>query len=67
MQEYLSLAGIEHKNSAGHSLRSGFMQLLQRHLVQMNERINVAMTGHETTQMVRRYMLEKQISLRIMH
>ena len=63
-EKYLKLAGIENKYFPGHSLRSGFAIQLQSQLL-MNE-ILMAMTGHKTTQMVRRYQ-GMQIYLKIMH
>ena len=54
MKEYLNLAGIENKNFAGHSLRSGFATVAAESGA--DERSIMAMTGHKTTQMVRRYI-----------
>ena len=59
MKEYLSLAGIENKNFAGHSLRSGFATVAAESGA--DERSIMAMTGHKTTQMVRRYIREANI------
>ena len=59
MKEYLSLAGIENKNFAGHSLRSGFATVAAESGA--DERIIMAMTGHKTTQMVRRYIKEANL------
>ena len=56
MKEYLNLAGIENKNFAGHSLRSGFATVAAESGA--DERSIMAMTGHKTTQMVRRYIHE---------
>ena len=58
-QEYLKLAGIESKNFAGHSLRSGFATVAADSGA--DERSIMAMTGHKTTQMVRRYIREANI------
>ncbi len=59
IKEYLKLAGIENKNFAGHSLRSGFATVAAESGV--DERSIMAMTGHKTTQMVRRYIKEANI------
>ena len=59
MKEYLNLAGIENKNFAGHSLRSGFATVAAASGA--DERSIMAMTGHKTTQMVRRYIQEANI------
>ena len=59
MKEYLTLAGIENKNFAGHSLRSGFATAAAASGA--DERSIMNMTGHKTTQMVRRYIKEANI------
>ena len=59
IKEYLSLAGIENKNFAGHSLRSGFATAAAD--AGADERSIMAMTGHKTTQMVRRYIREANL------
>ena len=59
MKKYLNLAGIENKNFAGHSLRSGFATVAAESGA--DERSIMAMTGHKTTQMVRRYIREANI------
>jgi len=59
IKEYLSLAGIENENFAGHSLRSGFATVAADSGA--DERSIMAMTGHKTTQMVRRYIREANI------
>ena len=59
MKKYLNLAGIENKNFAGHSLRSGFATVAAESGA--DERSIMAMTGHKTTQMVRRYIKEANI------
>ena len=56
IKEYLKLAGIENKNFAGHSLRAGFATVAAESGA--DERSIMAMTGHKTTQMVRRYIHE---------
>ncbi len=59
MKHYLNLAGIENKNFSGHSLRSGFATVTAE--AGADERSIMAMTGHKTTQMVRRYIREANI------
>jgi len=59
IKEYLNLAGIENKNFAGHSLRSGFATVAAESGA--DERSIMSMTGHKTTQMVRRYIKEANI------
>jgi len=59
IKDYLNLAGIENKNYSGHSLRSGFATVAAESGA--NERSIMAMTGHKTTQMVRRYIREANI------
>ena len=56
---YLNLAGIENKNYSGHSLRSGFATVAAESGA--DERSIMTMTGHKTTQMVRRYIREANI------
>ena len=59
MKKYLNLAGIENKNFSGHSLRSGFATSAAESGA--DERSIMKMTGHKTTQMVRRYIKEANI------
>ena len=59
IKRYLALAGIENKNYSGHSLRSGFATVSAESGA--DERSIMAMTGHKTTQMVRRYIKEANI------
>jgi len=59
IKEYLNLAGIDNKNFAGHSLRSGFATVAAKSGA--DERSIMAMTGHKSTQMVRRYIREANI------
>ena len=59
IKEYLRLAGIENVNFSGHSLRSGFATVAADSGA--DERSIMAMTGHKTTQMVRRYIREANI------
>ena len=59
MKKYLNLAGIENKNFSGHSLRAGFATVAAESGA--DERSIMAMTGHKTTQMVRRYIRESNI------
>ncbi len=59
IKDCLNLAGIENKNYSGHSLRSGFATVAAESGA--DERSIMAMTGHKTTQMVRRYIKEANI------
>ena len=59
IKEHLRLAGIENKNFSGHSLRSGFATVAADSGA--DERSIMAMTGHKTTQMVRRYIREANL------
>ena len=59
LKYYLELAGIEKSNFAGHSLRSGFATAAAE--AGADERSIMTMTGHKTTQMVRRYIKEANI------
>jgi len=59
IKKYLSLAGIDNKNYSGHSLRSGFATSAAQSGAE--ERNIMAMTGHKTTQMVRRYIQEANL------
>ena len=53
------LAGIENANYSGHSLRSGFATSAADAGVE--ERNIMAMTGHKSTEMVRRYIKEANL------
>jgi site-specific recombinase XerD len=59
LKKYLDIAGIENKNYSGHSLRSGFATVSAESGA--DERSIMAMTGHKTTQMVRRYIKEANL------
>ena len=59
IKDCLKLAGIENTNFSGHSLRSGFATVAAESGA--DERSIMAMTGHKTTQMVRRYIREANI------
>jgi len=59
IKEYLELAGIDSKNYSGHSLRSGFATSAAESGA--DERSIMAMTGHKSTEMVRRYIKEANI------
>ena len=59
IKKYLNLAGIDNSNYSGHSLRSGFATAAAESGA--DERSIMAMTGHKTTQMVRRYIKEANI------
>ena len=56
---YLSKAGIDSKSYSGHSLRSGFATVTAE--AGADERSIMAMTGHKTSEMVRRYIREANI------
>jgi len=59
IKEYLKLVGIDSKNYSGHSLRSGFATSAAESGVE--ERSIMAMTGHKSTEMVRRYIKEANL------
>ena len=59
IKEYLMIAGIDNKNYSGHSLRSGFATSAAESGVE--ERSIMAMTGHKSTEMVRRYIKEANL------
>ncbi len=59
IKNYLKQAGIENKDFSGHSLRSGFATVAAESGA--DERSIMAMTGHKTTQMVRRYIREANL------
>ena len=59
IKHYLNLAGIDNKNFSGHSLRSGFATVAAESGA--DERSIMAMTGHKTTEMVRRYIKEANL------
>ena len=59
IKEYLNLAGIDNRNYSGHSLRSGFATTTAESGA--DERSIMAMTGHKTTGMVRRYIKEANL------
>jgi len=59
LKSYLFSAGIENRNYSGHSLRSGFATATAESGA--DERSIMAMTGHKTTQMVRRYIKEANL------
>jgi site-specific recombinase XerD len=59
IKEYLLKAGIDNKNYSGHSLRSGFATSAAE--AGAEERSIMAITGHKTTEMVRRYIKESNL------
>jgi site-specific recombinase XerD len=59
IKNYLNLAGIDSKNYSGHSLRSGFATATAE--AGADERSIMAMTGHKSTEMVRRYIKEANL------
>jgi len=59
IKKYAILAGLDSSKYSGHSLRSGFATAAAESGA--DERNIMAMTGHKTTQMVRRYIREANI------
>ena len=59
IKENLTLAGIDNKNYSGHSLRSGFATSAAESGVE--ERSIMAMTGHKSAEMVRRYIKDANL------
>ena len=59
IKKYLSMAGLDSKDYSGHSLRSGFATAAAESGVE--ERNIMAMTGHKSTEMVRRYIKEANL------
>ena len=59
IKEYLTKAGVDKNNYSGHSLRSGFATSAAE--AGAEERSIMAMTGHKSTEMVRRYIKEANI------
>ena len=59
IKNYLNKAGIDSKNYSGHSLRSGFATSAAESGAE--ERSIMAMTGHKSSEMVRRYIKEANL------
>ena len=59
IKKYLELAGVDSENYSGHSLRSGFATSAAESGA--DERNIMAMTGHKSTEMVRRYIKEANL------
>jgi site-specific recombinase XerD len=59
IKSYLQLAGVDSTNYSGHSLRSGFATSAAESGAE--ERSIMAMTGHKSTEMVRRYIKEANL------
>ena len=59
IKKYAQIAGLDPTKYAGHSLRSGFATTAAEFGAE--ERNIMAMTGHKTTQMVRRYIQEANL------
>lgn len=59
IKKYFSLAGTDNTDFSAHSLRSGFATVTAS--AGADERNIMSMTGHKTTQMVRRYIKEANI------
>mgnify|MGYP001430285681 FL=1 len=59
VKKYASIAGLDSNVYSGHSLRSGFATVSAE--FGADERSIMTMTGHKTTQMVRRYIQEANL------
>ena len=59
IKKYAKKAGLDSSGYAGHSLRSGFATTAAE--LGAEERNIMAMTGHKTTQMVRRYIQDANL------
>ena len=59
LKKYLNLIGLDSHLYSGHSLRSGFASSTAAHGA--DERSIMAMTGHKSTEMVRRYIKEANL------
>ena len=59
IKKYISLCGLDASKYGGHSLRSGFATSTAESGAE--ERNIMAMTGHKSTQMVRRYIQEANL------
>tara|TARA_B100000700_G_scaffold306705_1_gene382191 strand:+ start:125 stop:1075 length:951 start_codon:yes stop_codon:yes gene_type:complete len=59
IKKYASISGLDSNKYGGHSLRSGFATSAAESGAE--ERNIMAMTGHKTTQMVRRYIQEANL------
>ena len=59
IKKYAAIAGLDQNKYSGHSLRSGFATSTAE--LGAEERSIMAMTGHKTTQMVRRYIQEANL------
>ena len=59
VKKYAAIAGLDSNKYSGHSLRSGFATSAAE--LGAEERSIMAMTGHKTTQMVRRYIQEANL------
>lgn len=59
VKKYTAIAGLDSNKYSAHSLRSGFATSVAE--LGAEERSIMAMTGHKTTQMVRRYIQEANL------
>ena len=59
IKKYAAIAGLDKNKYSGHSLRSGFATSTAE--LGAEERSIMTMTGHKTTQMVRRYIKEANL------
>ena len=59
LKKYLNIIGLDSRLYSGHSLRSGFATSTASHGA--DERSIMAMTGHKSTEMVRRYIKDSNL------
>ena len=59
LKKYLKVIGLDNRLYSGHSLRSGFATSTASHGA--DERSIMAMTGHKSTEMVRRYIKDSNL------
>ena len=59
LKKYLNVIGLDSRLYSGHSLRSGFATSTASHGA--DERSIMAMTGHKSTEMVRRYIKDSNL------
>jgi site-specific recombinase XerD len=59
LKKYLTIVGLDNINFSGHSLRSGFATASAESGA--DERSIMNMTGHKSTEMVRRYIKESNL------
>jgi len=59
IKKYTSLVGLDSRQYSGHSLRSGFATTTAG--LGADERSIMSMTGHKSTEMVRRYIKDSNL------